>query len=299
MPGRAALAAALVLGTASAVVQVPVAVAQPAPAVASGDVSGLIRAVADATARLDQTREEIAVKRDGVNKTLVDLQMARIELDRAIAEADRTVIEREQAEGGVDTARESLDGYSRLLHRQGTAPGAASSILDPAGTDDASRRQEFLQRAAADQRQVVGDMTRAVSEAEQREAEAAAARDAAEERYSDAAARRDSAEADVHEVSAQITSLEAEVESLTRELEDHRAALAASGATPAGPESPDSLEVDDDALRDEAARALASRPEAEGRPPTSLRPCPRTPIWGPSGISPGVRRTRPRGSPVG
>lgn len=263
MTGRAALAAALVLGTASAVVQVPVAVAQQAPTAAAGDISGLIRAVADATARLDQTQEEIAVKRDGVNKTLVDLQMARLELDRAITEADRTVAEREQAEGGVETARESLDEYSRLLHRQGTAPGAASTILDPGGTDDASRRQEFLQRAAADQRQVVGDMTLAVSEAEQREADAAGAREAAEQHYSDAAARRESAEADVRDVSAEVATLQAEVASLTSDLENHRAALAESGATPAGPESRDALQVDGDAMRDDAVRALASRPEAE------------------------------------
>ncbi|MFN3340554.1 MAG: hypothetical protein ACK40Z_12720, partial [Dietzia sp.] len=71
MPGRAILAAALVLGTASGVVQAPVAVAQEAPAVSSNDISGLIRAVADASARLDSTRQDIAVKREGVNKTLV------------------------------------------------------------------------------------------------------------------------------------------------------------------------------------------------------------------------------------
>ena len=50
LPGRAAIAAALVLSTASAVVHVPVATAQEAARVAPGDISGLIRAVADATA---------------------------------------------------------------------------------------------------------------------------------------------------------------------------------------------------------------------------------------------------------
>ncbi|MBB1030407.1 hypothetical protein G6027_05805, partial [Dietzia sp. SLG310A2-38A2] len=146
-------------------VQAPIAVAQEAPAISPGDISGLIRAVADASARLDSTRQDIAVKREGVNKTLVDLQMARIQLDRAIADADRTVAEREQAESGVESARSTLDEYSRLLHRQGTAPGAASAILDPGGPADAGRRQEFLQRAAADQRHVVGDMVTAVDEA--------------------------------------------------------------------------------------------------------------------------------------
>ena len=74
------------MATGSAVVQVPIAAAQDTAQVAPDDISGLIRAVADATARLDAKREGIAVARDEVNKTLVDLQLARIDLDRAIAE---------------------------------------------------------------------------------------------------------------------------------------------------------------------------------------------------------------------
>lgn len=264
MPGRAALAAVLVLGTASAVVQAPVVAAQETSQVSPGDVSELIRAVADATARLDANREEIAVARDEVNKTLVDLQMARVDLDRAIAEADRTAEERVHAESDVESARSTLDDYSRLLHRQGTAPGAASAILDPTGPRDASLRQEYLQRAAADQRGVVGDMVEAADEAARRESEAVDAREEAQQRYSDAAARRDGAEAQVASVSAEVETLESEVEQLTRELEEQQAALAAAGATPAGPADSASREVsvDEEALRSEAVRALAESPDA-------------------------------------
>lgn len=260
--GRAALAAALVLGTAASVLQAPVAMAQQATAVAPGDISGLIRAVADATARLDSTREGIAVAREGVNKTLVDLQMARIELDRAIADADRTVAARQDAESGVETARSTLDDYSRLLYRQGTAPGAASAILDPGGPADAGQRQEFLQRAAADQQHVVGDMVAAADEAARRESDAARARQDAEQRYNDASSRRDAAESEVTQVSTEVTALEAEVAELTGALEANRRALAASGAVPAGPEQVDEYTVRDDAMREEAVRALAADPGA-------------------------------------
>ncbi|GAA1715286.1 hypothetical protein GCM10009831_26170 [Dietzia cercidiphylli] len=236
--------------------------AQEVPATSPGDISGLIRAVADASARLDATRQDIAVKREGVNKTLVDLQMARIQLDRAIADADRTVAERERAESGVESARGTLDEYSRLLHRQGTAPGAASAILDPGGPADAGRRQEFLQRAAADQRHVVGDMVAAVDEATRRESDAALARTDAEQRFADASSRRDAAESEVATVYADITSLEAEVAELTSALEQNRSALAESGATPAGPQNADPYAVDQDAVRDEAFRALAGDPRA-------------------------------------
>lgn len=251
------------LGTASGAVHVPVAAAQEAPAVMPGDVSGLIRAVADATARLDATRQDIAVKREGVNKTFVDLQMARVDLDRAIADADRTTQEREQAESGVESARSTLDDYSRLLHRQGTAPGAASAILDPGGPAVSARRQEFLQRASVDQRQVVGEMTTAVDEATRRESEAASAREAAEQRHTDAVTRRDSAENEVAEVSRQVADLEAEIETLTRELDVHRDALAESGAAPAPADPGTDTDVDvSDAMRDEAVRNLAAQPEA-------------------------------------
>ena len=247
--------------------QVPLAAAQESTQVAPGDISGLIRAVADATARLDSTRQEIAVAREDVNKSLVDLQMARIELDRAIADVDRTAQERRQAESGVETARATLDDYSRLLHRQGTAPGAASALLDPGGPGDAGLRQEYLSRAAADQRSVVGDMVAAADEAARRESEAVAARQAAEQRHADAAAQRDGAEAQVSSVSAQVASLESEVERLTSDLGRQQSALAAAGATPAGPADGEPREVtfDDEVLRSEALRALEGQPEAGER----------------------------------
>lgn len=257
----------LVLGTASALVQAPVTSAQEASQVAPDDISGLIRAVADATARLDSTREGIAVAREGVNKTLVDLQMARVDLDRAIAEADRASEDRVRAESGVESARGTLDDYSRLLHRQGTAPGAASAILDPTGPADAGLRQEYLQRAAADQRRVVADMVEAADEAARVEAVAAESRATAEQRYADAAARRDDAETQVATVSAEISALEEEVERLTAELAEQQAALAAAGATPAGPTpgSPAEVTAEDEALRAEAIRALEADPEAMER----------------------------------
>lgn len=257
-----ALAVVLVLGTAGGVIHAPAAGAQQVRAGAPADISSLIRAVADATARLDETREEIAVQREGVNKSLVDLQMARIDLDRAIADADRTSYEREQAESGVESARHTLDDYSRLLHRQGTAPGAASAILDPGDPGDAGLRQEYLRRAAADQRTVVEEMVAAADEAARRESEAATARDAAEQRYSDAAAHRDSAEAEVTRVAGDVSALEEQVATLTTELEEHRSALEEAGATPAGPRVDAADAIDADAMRDDALTVLAGRPEA-------------------------------------
>lgn len=263
---------ALVLTTASGVLHAPVVWAQEAPAAGPGDLSGLIRAVADASARLDSTRQGIAVKREGVNKTLVDLQMARLDLDRSIADADRTSAERERAETGVDAARSTLDEYSRILHRQGTAPGAASAILDPGGPGDAGRRSEFLQRAAADQRLVVGDMVAAAEDAARRAVDAERTRADAEQRYADASSRRDAAESEVTAVSAEVTALETEVAELTESLAENQRALAASGAVPAGPATPDEYWADDaavggspvdgDGMRDDAVRALAAEPGA-------------------------------------
>lgn len=276
--GRAALAAVLVLGTASGAIHAPGAVAQPAASgnpvesAAPDDLSGLIRAVADASARLDATRQDIAVKRESVNKSLVDLQMARIDLDHAIAEADRMAAEREHAEEGVDTARTTLDEYARMLHRQGTAPGKASALLDPGGPADAGHRQELLRRAAADQEQVVSDMVTAADEASRREAEAVRARESAEERYTDAAARRDSAESEVSTIASEISALETEVEQLTDALAEDQRALAESGATPAGPRAggDDSAagavtDTETNATREQARHALAEDPQAERR----------------------------------
>lgn len=219
--------------------------------------------MADASARLDATKQGIAVKREGVNKTFVDLQMARVDLDQAVADADRSVAEREQADEGVDTAKGTLEDYSRLLHRQGTAPGAASAILNPGDPADAGLRQEYLKRAAADQHTVVSDMVAARDQATEREVAAAEAREGAEQRYADAAARRDAAESEVSAVSSEITALEAEVEQLTTALEENELALSKSGATPAGPQVTEPESLDSQATRDEAVRHLADNPQSE------------------------------------
>src|SRR5699024_5060459 len=135
---------------------------------------------------------------------------------------------------------------------QGTAPGAASALLDPGGPSDAGLRQEYLQRAAADQRGVVDEMVTAADEAARREAAAAEARLSAEQRYADASARRDAAESEVAAVSDELTA-----------LEENERALAASGAPRAGPRAVTEPQVDQDATRDAAVRALADAPQSE------------------------------------
>src|SRR5699024_12294003 len=101
---------------------------------------------------------------------------------------------------------DARDGHPRLRHRQGPAPVAAAALLDPGGPSDAGHRQEYLQRAAADQRGVVDEMVTAADEAARREAAAAEARLSAEQRYADASARRDAAESEVAAVSDELTA---------------------------------------------------------------------------------------------
>ena len=105
-------------------------------------------------------------------------------------------------------------------------------------------------------------MEAAADEAARRESEAVAARDSAEQRYSDAAERRATPPAEVSRVAGDVTALEDRVVALTRELDEHRAALAESGATPAGPRVDAADAVDAEAMRAEALSVLAGQPEA-------------------------------------
>src|SRR5699024_3457192 len=102
----------------------------------------------------------------------------------------------------------------------------------------------------------------------------AEARLSAEQRYADASARRDAAASEVAAVSDELTALESEVDGLTATLEENERALSESGATPAGPRAVTEPQVDQDATRDAAVRALGSR--ARGRPvdrhPRGARP---------------------------
>lgn len=270
---RAALATALSLSTAGTLVHAPLAVAQEAPgapAPAPGDVSALIRAVADATGRLDTARQDIRVKREDVNKTLVDLQVARVDLDRAIRDRDIAAREREKADGDLATATGTLQDYSRMLYRQGAAPGAATELVDPSGPADAGRRQELLQRASADQRDVVGRLEKARGDASDRERKAGEAVGVAQQRHDDASRQRDVAQQMITDVSQQVAELGKQVDDLNRRLDDARKALAANrgpGTTPppaaAAPAGGTGTGNRDVALRDEAARRVAADPTSQ------------------------------------
>ena len=246
---------------------------EPAP----GDISGLIRAVADATGRLEGAKTQIAVKREDVNKTLVDLQLSRVDLDHAIEASDQAVRDREKADTDLGTAQSTLQDYAGTLYRQGTAPGAASALLDPAAPSEAGRRQELLGRAGADQHDVVDRLQKARNDAGDRERQAGDALGEAQRRHDDAESRRDQAQRDIGDVGGQVKDLQGQVTDLQGKLDAATRALAASGGGAQQPTVPDpagpatgtdpgrEVEQDQNAARDEAVRQLSADPQADQR----------------------------------
>ena len=204
--------------------QAPVALTQPAEQPRS---QALFGDVAAATERLEAARAEIATKQQAVTKTLADLQLARVQLDRAVGEATARAAERSEAEHRLDVADGALQEYSRQMYQQGISPGTATDLLSTAEPGTQGQRTDYLRRASADQQTVVEELTDSRDAAVASQADADASLDEAERNHREASEQREQALRDVDRVTEEVETLETEVAALETVLAE--AGIAAEG----------------------------------------------------------------------
>ncbi len=159
-----------------------------------GAVGQLINEVAAANQQLAQLDAEVAIRREEVNKALVDLQNARDAAD--IAAQFVVTAQQALADAGtqIHAAQHKFNEFAVSSYTQGTGVASVSSFLGASGPEDVLDRAQVLKVLSNNQNAVLDGLQRARTEQANKDS---AARESKQQ--ADAAA----AEADAQKVAAE------------------------------------------------------------------------------------------------
>ncbi|MGB3373439.1 MAG: NlpC/P60 family protein, partial [Rhodococcus sp. (in: high G+C Gram-positive bacteria)] len=159
-----------------------------------GAVGQLINEVAAANQQLAQLDAEVAIRREEVNKALVDLQNARDAAD--IAAQFVVTAQQALADAGtqIHAAQQKFNEFAVSSYTQGTGVASVSSFLGASGPEDVLDRAQVLKVLSNNQNAVLDGLQRARTEQANKDS---AARESKQQ--ADAAA----AEADAQKVAAE------------------------------------------------------------------------------------------------
>ncbi|MFC4604627.1 NlpC/P60 family protein [Rhodococcus kronopolitis] len=158
-----------------------------------GQVGILISEVASADQQLSALDDEVAIKREGVNKALVDLQNARDAAAEAAGAVAGTLQALHDAGAQIHWAQTKFDEFAANTYRQGTGVASVASYLGSAGPADVLDRAQLLKLLATNKNSVLDGLQRARtaeanknSTAREAQQSADAAADAAESQKAEA-----------------------------------------------------------------------------------------------------------------
>ena len=138
-----------------------IAQAQTQVSAGLGQVSELINQVASADQQLAQLDNEVAIKREDVNRALVDLQNARSAADLAASVVGASQQALRDAGAQIELAQKDFDKYARSSYTQGTNVSAISTYLGAQGPGDVLDRAQVLKLLATSQNAVLEGLQRA------------------------------------------------------------------------------------------------------------------------------------------
>lgn len=196
-------------------------------------VSDLIDRVAAANQQLAALDAAVAVKREDVNKALVDLQNARSAADAAAAAV--TLAQRALQDAGqvISDAQRRFDSAAVTDYIRGTGAAGASSLLDADGPQDVLDRAQLLRLLSAKQNAVLDGLQRARTEQANRDSAARASKLEADRASAAADAKKAEAEQAIaaavaaqQDQSARKAAVEVNRDTAAAELESARAGAA-------------------------------------------------------------------------
>ncbi|QNG21327.1 C40 family peptidase [Rhodococcus triatomae] len=302
-----ALVSTLLIGSGQLAIAVPppppnpsdldIADAQTRVAAGAGEVSALINLVAAADQRLAELDNEVAVRRESVNKALVDLQNARSAADAAASAVFASQEGLRDAAAQIDLAQTDFDEYAVSSYVRGTNVSSLSAYLGAGAPDDVLDRAQALKLISVSRNAVLDELQRARTEqanrdsaareakqqadaaaqqaeerkslAEQAIAAARAALDGQVARKSQIESERAAAQSQLEAARANASGLEGQRVAYTawerqRQAEEAAAAAAAAAAQDAARDAAARVAAN------QAARELAARLAEEQTPHTSL-----------------------------
>ncbi|MFD6676411.1 NlpC/P60 family protein [Rhodococcus zopfii] len=197
------LVATLLVGTAASVGAVPepptnpsddaLAAAGAAVETGIGRVGELIVRIASADQQLAELENQVAIKRENVNRALVDLQNARDAADAAAYAVTQSQQALRDAGVRIEQAQSDFDAFARSSYTRGTNAASLASFLGSTGPDDLLDRAQVMRLLSSGRNAVLDALERARTEeanknssARAAKQEADAASEAAEQRKADA-----------------------------------------------------------------------------------------------------------------
>ncbi|MBF6209794.1 C40 family peptidase [Nocardia puris] len=201
-----------------------------------GEVGALINQVGSVNQQLQELDGALAIKREEVNRALVDLQNARDAVDAAAAVVTST--ERDLAVAGdeVVRARHEFDDFATQAY---TRPGVGSMVTYLAASTPGAAidRSQVLGLVSKNQRQVLDALRRAQIEQGNRNSTARQAKAQADAAAAVAQQKKDDAEHAVAQAKAEVDRQTAQRDSLLRERDAAQSRLDAARANVAGLQS--------------------------------------------------------------
>ncbi|MEH6792739.1 MAG: NlpC/P60 family protein [Rhodococcus sp. (in: high G+C Gram-positive bacteria)] len=198
-----------------------------------GQVGQLIDAIASANQQLAQLDDEVAVKREGVNKALVDLQNARDAADVAAAVVGAAQQALADAGTQIQAAQRKFDEFAKSSYTQGSGVASMASFLGSSGPDDVLDRAQVLKVLSNSQNAVLDGLQRARTEQANRDSAARESKQQADAAASEAEAKKAEAERAIAEAQAALqaeadrkATIESQRDSAQTELDAARSNVA-------------------------------------------------------------------------
>ncbi|WP_416063662.1 NlpC/P60 family protein [Rhodococcus indonesiensis] len=263
------LATSLIAGTAASAGAVPPPPPNPSDAdlaaaggaVAAGldQVGGLILRIAAADQHLAELENQVAIKRENVNRALVDLQSARDAADVAAHAVTLSQQALKDAGTRIRQAQQDFDAFARDSYVQGTNVASLASFIGSTGPDDLLDRAQIMRLLSAGRTAVLDALERARTEQANRDSRARASKQEADAAAAAAEERRAAAEAAISEARTALAAQTAEKQRIEQDRAQAQAELDRARGTVTGLEGQRAQYAEWDRQRqaEEAATAAA------------------------------------------
>lgn len=263
------LAASLIAGTAASAGAVPPPPPNPSDAdlaaaggaVAAGldQVGGLILRIAAADQHLAELENQVAIKRENVNRALVDLQSARDAADAAAHAVTLSQQALKDAGTRIRQAQQDFDAFARDSYVQGTNVASLASFIGSTGPDDLLDRAQIMRLLSAGRTAVLDALERARTEQANRDSRARASKQEADAAAAAAEERRAAAETAISEARTALAAQTAEKQRIEQDRAQAQAELDRARGTVTGLEGQRAQYAEWDRQRqaEEAATAAA------------------------------------------
>ncbi|MFC9790727.1 NlpC/P60 family protein [Rhodococcus sp. NPDC127528] len=227
-----------------------------------GQVGALVNAVAEADQQLAALDDAVAIKREGVNKALVDLQNARDIAGAAAGAVGSTLQALRDAGAQIELAQTKFDEFAANTYRQGTGVASFASFLGSQGPSDVLDRAQLMKLLATNRSSVLDGLQRARTAEANKNSAARQAKQQADDAASAAESRKADAENAIQVARAALAEQAGKKAQVEGQKAAAEAALAAARDNVSGLQSQRQAFVNWDTQRAAEAAAAAAAAEA-------------------------------------